>query len=1372
MGKDPTIFIIGKLVHCKKWHGNKKPLKTNNEFILTVVDGEVKMIFGTEDASLQIETASYGTILFPQCLSSFELEMRVQDKPVKYLNSEGIITTRENLISSEEYVLTIEINDIEFTAIQQSLSELSIFTSNNILKETFYICPLESSTFSDPRIITANTFVFNSTDRVIMKRVDEAVDVDDPNEFHVDFTSNTITFNSTEVGKTLCVVVEQGGAQLGTIGSPTEFEKFGNVGFQGKFITTTGDGPYILSVPRLERISGPNLLSNGSSMSIEYLCVRDDVDNSDRKPFRIYTEGVEGQNIGDEELEAILLIAPIPEEWTGSFLNVAGQLQLINNPDELPIEEVTFTLRFDFAILGTEEINIVPDTSGFFSAQWETRNNLAFPETGFFTATLDETGKVFYQQNIFVPEPAPIVFEANLVGGDFEFVEIEVNGTGDAGSTVSFASVNLGGLFDGASVTVQTNNTWRIKGFLPASVTAGTSYTITVSHPGFSDIVLNETVGTRNFAPTLTFSDFYKTGLESRLIGSGEYRANQEYTLEIKSPDLTFYDETAVSDNEGNLSWTFTIPTTEQGKALTWTFEETSTTTIIVLNNTAPQYNINIGLTVDTGQGELVAGEDSVNGTVDGSEGHLITINLKDSSSTIIGSRVIEPALVGFQPYSVPIGINAVAGNFSIEAVATIHNTAVISPIPISSADIKEGLEVEIDDGIIYPTKTITFSGTGPAGATIDLDVFSTPYSTTASAIDKTWSIMVTVGGAQATGPYVATVTTPALPSETRLVNFSVVDPVLTLDECPTELLFSGPENPPMYVFMGSNRPDRDVTLTFTGLGGLLPVVLTPTLSGNWTYQLSVNWLNSGVYSITFDDTVATPIVCAGNQEGDIVISGVTEFVQGDTGNSVLLRGPENTILNVTVTGDEFNTFETNQSLLTNGAGFATLNLADIPIFTQVPETGIISVSTNTGTNSKNFPYSIEARVPITIVIGAPSTTKVGGDPVLFTNTAFTVTGNIPENGVYGFSSIGSTDSFTLDTVGTPLPDTYSATLVTSGTPGIAELTVSTIYQEAAVEEITVSPSISFEIPSGFITPGLYDLKIFSDPGELVQFSITGNIDGEIAIVTGTVPGSGEFVYSFDTSGLNDGQILTIIISNKYFQFEPQQRDLNGFGSGVPDAPIIDVNSETRTHRFKQREPRSLTALPDNQPIVEAGRKDDLVSDFILSWSGVIQEFRFDQYLVESYVDAISGWQLLQLQSDTTPIIITDTEQGYRIKALYEGAIESIYLYWRAVEGVFAKDLQSIEVNSDYVLGARAIPEEQFFFTFTNVRPEDEDQILSTEVNSDHVLETRIIPEEAPFFSIVTVRPEDEDQIMSTEVNSDYVLEARIIPEEAPFFTI
>ena len=1291
------------------------------------------MIFGTEDASLQIQTENYGTILFPQCLSSFELEMKVQDKPVKYLNSEGIITTRENQISSEEYVLTIEIDDIEFTKIQQSLSELSIFTSNNILKETFYICPLQSTTYVDSRIITANTFVFCSTDRVIMKKVDEAGDVNDPYEYHVDFLTNTLTFNSTEVGKTFCVVVEQGGAQLGTIGSPTEFEKFGKVGFQGKFVTTSGDGPYILSIPRLERISGPDLKSNGSSMSIEYLCVRDEVANSDRKPFRIYTEGVEGQNIGDEELEASLLITPIPEEWTGSFLNVAGQLQLINNPDDLPIEEVTFTLRFDFAILGTEEINIVPDTSGFFSAQWETRNNLAFPETGFFTATLDETGAVFYQQNILVPEPAPIEFAANLLGGDFEFVEIEVKGTGDAGATVSFASVNLGGLFNGSSVTVRTDNTWRITGVLPATVTGGTSYTITVSHPGFSDIVLNGNVGIRNFAPTLTFADFYKTGLESTLIGDGKYRANQEYTLEIKSPDLTFYDETATSDNEGNLNWDFTIPVSEQGKALTWTFEETSTATIIVLNNTAPQYDINIGFTVDTGQGELIAGVDSLTGTVDVSEGHRVTINLRDNTTAIIGSTFVEPGVVGFQAYSVPIGISAFGGPYSVEATATLHNTAVISPLNIGDADIKEGLEAEIDEGIVFPTKVITFSGIGPAGATIDLDVFSTPFSTTANAIDKSWSIMVTVGGAQALGPYTATITTPALPSEVRTVDFNVVDPPLSVNACPVGTVFSGGEDP-LFGFSGITRPDRDITITFTGLGGLLPVIITPDVSGNWEFLLVVNWLPSGVFSVTFDDGFSAPVVCNGVQEGAITSTPeALEVVQGATGNSVLLRGPDNEILNVVVSGDEFNTFETNQSLLTNGLGFATLNLADVPLLTQVPETGLIQVSTDSGTNSRNFSYTISARIPITIEIGTPSTIGAGSQPILFTNTIFNVTGNIPENGIYGFSAIGAADDFTLVQVGTP-PDTYQASLQTKSTGGIATLTVSTVFQESAIKQFVVSPPISFEIPSSLITPQVYDLKIFSEEGELVQFLITGTIDGEIAVITDVIPPSGELLYVFDTTGLIDGQTITFTISNEFFQFEPQQRLLGGFNSGLPDAPIVEVYS-TFSQSYPDLQVQNSSLVIDNSIITEFGLSSEITSSLIAQWQPPLFTFGLEQYLIEKYN---SGWALETVTSNLSFTLTTATD-NVRVTAQYSGQLEESPVYiLNDPNSRYGKDiLLDVEVHSETVDEEVFTPEEATFFVF--ITPDSrEDSLVNSDVYSETVNEEVVFPEETPFFTIIT----------------------------------
>lgn len=1324
------------------------------------------MLYGTGELKVFFDTQEYNRLCFPVCVESFTFEAKTQTQPVKYLGEDGVIRTRDVLISQEEYVITLTIKDIDFNTIQLGLSELSLLTSANRFRRAFTVCPLTSSTLVDSRIITPDTFVFNLTDSTIMVKVDDAGSITKKDQYAVDSTTNTIEFHPDQVGTTLEILALSAGVSLGTVGDTNNFLLLGDPTFEGKFITTSGDGPYILSIPNMERIKGPELTSDGTATTIQYRAVKGSDSSSERKPFRIFAEA--GFALGTDTLEVELFFANVPSEYEPeSVLLLAGFVNIINNPDAVLIEDLSYQITFDLAEPGTEVQTFNTDSNGVFSVIYDVDSNLAFPEAGFLTVELLDTGDIVFQQAVSAKEPVLPEFTANLTGGDFEFSQIDVTGTGDPGDTVTLNTSNLGGLFDGATTVVETDGTWFFTGFLPASVTNGTAYTITAQHPGFANIILNGSVQVRNFAPTLTFVDQYKAGLNTTLEGDEEFRANQEYNLVIESPDLVFYDENGISSNNGTLPWTFVIPTSEQGKALTWTFTEISTTNTVVLNNTAPQFDIDMVLTVDTGQGDVVAGKDPITGTIALSQGHDVTIDIRNISDGLsYGNQFLQNSVntATPQPWSIILSVNAPSGNYEVIATSAIHNTSTISPIPGTAATIQEGLEVNISEGLIYPGRLITFSGTGPAGATIDLDVFSTPYSTTAGNPDKLWSIDVLVSTGQALGPYTATVTTPALPSEVRTVDFDVeVEPLQLTSGC-SGLLFSGAENPPMFNYTGKLNPDKDVTLTFTGLGGLLPVIITPDDDGIWEYSLSIPWQPSGGYSVTFTAPGETTIVCSDVQEGDIVLNpSINQFLQGDTGNSILLRGPDNTVLNVVVTGP----LEKTESLLTDGSGFATLNLDDVPLLTPTPDSGTITVSTATATNSKVKPYTIEPRVPITIQVLNTPNTGTGLD-VVFTNSTYPVQGNIPENGIYSFTSIGSTESFTLLSV---VSDFYTASLLTSDVPGTAEITVATVFQPSESKTLIVSPPISFDVPSSMIINNLYDIKIFSEEGELVQVEITGSVDGIIHVETGLVPPGGEFLYVFDTTGLTEGQTISFIISNEHFSFLPQERILQGFSTGLPDSIIMDVQGVSSDKLvFPALQVRNLTTGLDNSPINEAGKLVDVSSDVLLTWTEPLFDDFLEAYLIESYTPGTS-WTLLSLQTNQS-IILTDPDLGYRINAIHEGQHNGGYQYVVLGDGLFAKTVSSFDVQGLSSSKAVVIPEGDTFYTFTTVRPEDEDPIQKFEVQGIASDTPPNIPEASLFFTFTTVRPEDEDPIQKFEVQGITSDTPLVIPEGTPFFTI
>lgn len=110
------------------------------------------------------------------------------------------------------------------------------------------------------------------------------------NRFVVEGSTNTITFNGSELNKTiqLKIPITQGGVPC--IGGDTPSAEFYNIGLQGQFFTTAGDGPYTILIPQLRRVSAPTMVANGDKVvfRIRYQAVCGGDETLERKPFRIF----------------------------------------------------------------------------------------------------------------------------------------------------------------------------------------------------------------------------------------------------------------------------------------------------------------------------------------------------------------------------------------------------------------------------------------------------------------------------------------------------------------------------------------------------------------------------------------------------------------------------------------------------------------------------------------------------------------------------------------------------------------------------------------------------------------------------------------------------------------------------------------------------------------------------------------------------------------------------------------------------------------------------------------------------------------------------------------------------------------------------
>lgn len=233
--------------------------------------------------------------MFTVCASSFEFSSEVQTAQANYKGPSGVVQVSDASITRERYVIRLVIEDTDYNYLQLALGELSLLFNDNVDQELITVCPLTSTTYFDTRIVAATstrTFAYNRSDRQIMKRVDASPTT--INQYFVDPTINTIEFHPGDVGKIIDILITESPFSTGCLGAfPNTGELF-RFGFTGKFFGIHDGGVYRLEIPEMRRISGPtlNFGSNPATVTLEYVAVCGETEQSSRKPFRLYNSEI------------------------------------------------------------------------------------------------------------------------------------------------------------------------------------------------------------------------------------------------------------------------------------------------------------------------------------------------------------------------------------------------------------------------------------------------------------------------------------------------------------------------------------------------------------------------------------------------------------------------------------------------------------------------------------------------------------------------------------------------------------------------------------------------------------------------------------------------------------------------------------------------------------------------------------------------------------------------------------------------------------------------------------------------------------------------------------------------------------------------
>lgn len=1262
-----------------------------------------------------------GTRAYPICFSSFSLIPDTANAEVPYKDwNSSIKYTRNSNINKIRWTLDLKENDINFEALELLYGTFGI-------REEDILSPPGGTPLDDYNASIFPGILPNYSTKVTLTYTGGP----QPTQPFWNLAANCLN-EDLNVGERYSIIQEQ-------TGSAREVLNPLYLNFQYCFkgiIFENGEPSFYVEIDEMYRKSGSSL-SPTEEVTHSFEVIEPKIWDFDTP----------------NSLQGTIQFANVPTEYvSGSQIILAGQLTVTSNPDNIPIDSIALTSVFDFATPGTETINFTTESDGTFSVEYEVDPALSFPQNGFLRVTFDDGGELAFEQAITVQAPVIPGFSAAISGGESEFSNISIGGDAPPGATVTLSSTNLGDLWNGSVVIANLSGEWSLSDVVPNSVVFGTNYTVTASTSGFSDIIIPGGITSNKiFDPQLIYGgNFYVTGLEVILNNNETVRSNQDITVLAVTNTTTIVNTTVTSDDGGTFSLPFTIPISEEGKTITWTFTEVISGNIVILMDTAPAFNPNITLQLDNGQGILISGQDSLTGQVEVSEGYTVQIQLKDGLGNEAGVISLQN-VNGLTAFIVPINPGISPGNFSIEATSDNHITEIIDPIPPTvTPEIKESIDVDVSSGLIYPGRQITFSGTGPGNQPLTLNVFGSNFNTTVGN-DQTWSIDVTVNGSQALGPYIATATSDGT---IATVNLNVDTSTLTLNGCTIGATYFTNASGNFASFSGELLPNKTLTIDWTGIP-LSQTLVTPDEDGFWELEVNVPWTPRGTWSANFSAPGEATLMCSGDHEPDLRFTPEQiALLQGDTGNSVQIRGKANFNYSYIIDGP----LPSSGTVFTNSLGFATIPISDVPTFIEVVDSGLITV------DGSSVSYTLRPKVEISIEISNPSTFDSGGRSVLFTEGIYTVRGSIPENGVYSLSAIGSSQGFTLESVSN---ETYTATLETNDQPGSTEITVATIFQDPEMETFVVSPPISFDIPDSFIVDSLYDFIITTDPDELVEIEITGDTDGQIDLITTSVGPTGILTYVFDTTGLTEGQEITIRIRNEYFRFPDQTRQLGGFGSGVPEPLPVSVFQYSVAPRFPEHEVTNVSFSIDNSLVNEAGFPDDLVSNFIIAWGNPSDIENLSEYQVEEYT---TTWAVVLNTPNNSYMPSSSENIGVRITAIYEGFYTSSPVYSPDFGGVFlAKSFYTTSVFSYSKTDPITTPEEPSFFSIITTQNEEDSLFTSTYPYA--IIEDVTTPEEALFFSQLTIRNTDEDSL-SSSVYSFSKTEDITTPEEAPFFTI
>jgi len=229
-------------------------------------------------------------LLFPNCISSFELNTDTSFLEAKCLEG-GKIVTVASAISEETYTFSTVTQFIDFNTISYAYDEQTQTATNITLPQLKSATVDAAGQIVDADITAANAgsvLVYRNSrgtwgDRKFLK-VAATAGAPTADEFEVDAANNLIQTDVANAGAIFTYQLDKTYASIETIGLGGG-EKYGRLEFWG--VTYTTEGLMKIHIPRIGRISTPSITVNGSVTELTIEFRAENLPGRDR-PFELY----------------------------------------------------------------------------------------------------------------------------------------------------------------------------------------------------------------------------------------------------------------------------------------------------------------------------------------------------------------------------------------------------------------------------------------------------------------------------------------------------------------------------------------------------------------------------------------------------------------------------------------------------------------------------------------------------------------------------------------------------------------------------------------------------------------------------------------------------------------------------------------------------------------------------------------------------------------------------------------------------------------------------------------------------------------------------------------------------------------------------